>query len=215
MVFPITDVAFIRGLIAGVALAAPLGPVAVLCIRRGLARGRTQCFLAGLGAAVADAIFGSIAGLGITYISSLVMEYESLIGIVGGVVLLIVGTGTYRTPVSHITGEIQVQELWRDIMAAFTMAITNPATMLGAAAIFAVFGPIDLHTQPIKAFWLVAGVFGGSAGWWLILSQAVGTFRQRFVEGGLPRLNKICGIIIAACGAAVLAGVGYHGIKLP
>ena len=212
MPFTITDIAFLRGLIAGFALAAPLGPVAVLCIRRGLARGRIECFAAGLGAAVADAIFGSVAGLGITFISSRVIEYQNAIGLLGGIILIVVGLGTYRTPVRQISGELQVQSLKHDLIAAFSMAITNPATMLGAAGIFAVFGPIDLHAQPIKAFWLVVGVFAGSAAWWLMLATAVGTFRQRFVDGGLRRLNKISGAVIAACGAGVLVAVFYHGL---
>ena len=212
MQFLITDIAFLRGVIAGFALAAPLGPVAVLCIRRGLARGRIECFVAGLGAAVADAIFGSIAGLGITFISSRVIEYQNAIGLLGGIILMIVGLGTYRTPVREISGELHVQSLRRDFVAAFSMAITNPATILGAAGIFAVFGPINLNTQPIKAFWLVVGVFAGSAGWWLMLAAAVGTFRQRFVDGGLRRLNKVSGAVIAACGAAVLGTVIYRAI---
>jgi arginine exporter protein ArgO len=90
------------------------------------------------------------------------------------------------------------------------MAITNPATMLGAAGIFAVFGPINLQQEPIKAFWLVAGLFAGSAGWWLVLAFAVGTLKQRFVDGGLLRLNKISGAVITASGAAVLVAVAYH-----
>jgi arginine exporter protein ArgO len=212
MHFAFTDIAFVRGFIAGFALAAPLGPVAVLCIRRGLARGRVQAFIAGLSAALADVVFGSVAGLGITYISSRVMEYEQQIGVVGGVILLVVGTATYRTPVCPITGEAQVQGLLRDMFAAFTMAITNPATMLGAAGIFAVFGPIDLNTHPVKAFWLVAGIFAGSAAWWLMLATIVGTFRQRFVDRGLLRMNKIAGAIVCACGAGVLITVAYRAL---
>ena len=77
MGFAITDIAFVRGIVAGFALAAPLGPVAVLCIRRALARGRLECVLAGLGAAMADTIFGAVAGLGITFISSFVLRHEA------------------------------------------------------------------------------------------------------------------------------------------
>lgn len=212
MRFAITDIAFLRGLIAGVALAAPLGPVAILCIRRGLARGQIEGFLAGMGAALADTIFGAVAGLGVTFIFTFVLEYETLIGLIGGVILLAVGVLTYRTPVCPITGAMQVQSLRRDIATAFTMAITNPATMLGAAGIFAVFGPINIDEEPVKAFWLVAGLFAGSAGWWLVLSALTGIFRERFIDGGLLRLNKISGAIITASGAVVLTLVAYHGM---
>src|SRR5882762_6646179 len=100
----ISDVAFIRGGIAGFALAAPLGPVAILCIRRALARGQIEAVLAGLGAAVADTIFGAVAGLGITFISHFVIAHEVIIGLLGGGIVLGVGLITYRTPVCHITG---------------------------------------------------------------------------------------------------------------
>jgi hypothetical protein len=84
--------------------------------------------------------------------------------------------------------------------------------MLGAAGIFAVFGPIDLHAYPIKAFWLVVGLFLGSALWWLTLATAVGTFHQRFLDRGMLRLNRISGAIIALCGVGVLSAVAYRSL---
>ena len=125
-----------------------------------------------------------------------------------------VGIITYRTPVCQVTGEVQVQSLGRDMLTAFTMAIANPATMLGAAGIFAAFGPVDLKAEPIKAFWLVFGVFTGSMLWWSILAVTTGTLKQKFVDGGLLRLNKISGAVIALSGAAVLATVAYRLLEL-
>lgn len=199
------DIAFIRGTIVGFALAAPMGPVAILCIRRALARGRLQAFIAGLGAALADMIFGAIAGLGLTVISAFIVSYEILIGLVGGLVVLAMGITTYRTPVVMNNGTVAVKSLRRDFAAAFTIAITNPATMIAAIGVFAAFGPIDTHTSPGRAFWLVAGVLIGSALWWLILSGIAATLRGRFVATGLPWLNRISGSVIALSGAAVLA----------
>jgi len=206
----ITDLAFVRGLIAGFVLAAPLGPVAVLCLRRAVARRRLECVLAGMGAALADTLFGAAAGLGITFIAEFIKDHELLIGFLSGVIVIVVGVMTFRTPVCQVTGEVKVQSLGRDMLTAFTMAISNPATMLGAAGIFAAFGPISLEAEPIKAFWLVFGVFCGSMLWWLILAIAAGTFKQRFVDGGLHRLNRISGVVIAVCGAAVVAVVAWR-----
>ncbi len=198
------DLAFVRGIVVGFALAAPMGPVAVLCIRRGLARGHTQAFIVGLGAALADMSFGAVAGLGITVISSFVLDYENVIGLMGGLLLLGMGISTYRTPGIAINGHIVVKSLRRDFAAAFTMAIANPATMIAAAGVFAAFGPIDISTSPGRAFWLVVGVFTGSAIWWLVLSSVVTILRDRFIHKGLPRLNKISGSIIALSGVLVL-----------
>ena len=206
----ISDVAFVRGIIAGFALAAPLGPVAILCIRRALARGQIECVLAGTGAAIADTVFGAVAGLGITFISAFVVDHEAVIGLIGGLIVLTVGIATYRTPVCHITGLAQVQSLGHDLLAAFTMAITNPTTMIGAAGIFAAFGPVNLEVEPIKAFWLVFGVFVGSMLWWITLALAVGMFKQRFVEGGMLLLNRISGAVIGVSGFAVLGVVIYR-----
>lgn len=206
----IFNLAFVRGIAVGFALAAPVGPVAVLCIRRALARGYLQAFSAGLGAALADMAFGAVAGLGLTVISKFVLDNEIIIGLLGGTLVLAMGITTYRAPVLVTEGEIAVKSLRRDFAASFTMAITNPATMIAAAGVFAAFGGVDMYTEPARAFWLVVGVFAGSALWWMILAGAVSTLRGRFVRGGLPWLNRISGSIIAASGLVVLAATLMH-----
>jgi threonine/homoserine/homoserine lactone efflux protein len=207
------DSAFTRGLAVGFALAAPVGPVAVLCIRRALARGQFQAFVAGLGAAVADMLFGAVAGLGLTVISVFVMSYQVLIGLFGGLLVLALGISTYRTPVIVSEGAMVVKSLRRDFIAAFTMAITNPATLVAAAGVFAAFGPVDITTKPLAALWLVLGVFLGSAAWWLILAAIATTLRGRFMNRGLSWLNRISGSMIAASGVLVLVVTAYHSLK--
>ncbi len=199
------DFAFTRGFAAGFALAAPIGPVAVLCIRRALARGRVQAFIAGLGAAFADMIFGAVAGLGISAISTFVLNYEFMIGLFGGAVVVALGVITYRTPAMAIDGSVQTKSLRRDFAAAFTMAITNPATMIAAGGVFAAFAPINMYIEPARAFWLVAGVFAGSAAWWLILSLTAASMRARFLARGVSRLNHISGSLIFVSGVLIVA----------
>jgi threonine/homoserine/homoserine lactone efflux protein len=201
----ILDVAFMRGLIAGFALAAPVGPVAMLCVRRALTRGRIQAFIAGLGAATADMIFGAIAGLGITVVNVFVEDHQTAIGIIGGIVVLTIGLATYRSPIAATNAGVNAQSLRRDVAAAFSMAITNPATMGAAAGLFAAFGPINMKATPTDAAWLVLGVFGGSALWWFLLVSTVGSMRGGILARGLSQLNRISGTVIAASGVAVLA----------
>ena len=212
MSIDILQVAVIRGLVAGFALAAPMGPVAMLCVRRALAKGRLQALAAGSAAAVADMIFGAAAGLGITVVNTFVTNYQMIIGAIGGVIVLITGIITYRSPIAITNGEVQVQSLRRDAITAFTMAITNPATMGAAAGLFAAFGAIDVDLAPSGAFWLVAGVFAGSMLWWIILVGAVGFIREGFLRRGLTRLNKVFGAIIAASGIAVLVTVAIRAL---
>jgi threonine/homoserine/homoserine lactone efflux protein len=212
MTFALFEFAFVRGLAAGFALAAPVGPVALLCIRRALTRGRWQGFAAGLGAALADMMFGAIAGLGLTVISTFVIAHEIAIGLIGGIVVLGVGLVTYRAPVLMADGQFTVQSLKRDFITAFSMAITNPATLFAALGVFAAFGPTYAQTTPPAALALVAGVFGGSAAWWLILTVAAGSWRASMMERGLTRLNQFSGALIALSGLCVLGVVVYRAL---
>lgn len=210
MNFEFLQVAFIRGLVAGFALAAPMGPVAMLCVRRALTKGRVQALVAGTGAAVADMIFGAAAGLGITVVNTFVTDYQIAIGAIGGMIVLAMGILTYRSPIVLADGGVRVQSLRRDTAAAFTMAITNPATMGAAAGLFAAFGVIDAALDPSRAFWLVAGVFAGSMLWWVTLVGAVGFVREGFLRRGLTRLNQVFGAIIALSGICVLIAVAIR-----
>ena len=198
------DYAFVRGIIAGFALAAPVGPVAMLCVRRALTVGRVQAFIAGLGAATADMIFGAVAGLGITIVNSFVDDHKTAIGLIGGSIVLAIGLATYRTPIPATDAGVKTASIRRDIAAAFMMAITNPATMGAAAGLFAAFGPINMKVAPVPAFWLVVGVFSGSALWWAILVTTVGSLRGGILARGFSRLNRISGTVIAASGVVVL-----------
>ncbi len=199
------NLAFVRGAVVGFALAAPIGPVAVLCIRRALARGLFQALVVGLGAALADAAFGAAAGLGITVVATFVREYETVIGTAGGLLVLVLGVTTYRAPVVVSGCAVAVNNLGRDFAAAFSMAITNPATMIAAVGLFAAFGPIDIGVALKAALWLILGVFAGSAVWWLILAGVVSRLRERFIASGLPWLNRVSGSVIALSGFLVLA----------
>ena len=205
MSFVLLQLAFVRGIVAGFALAAPMGPVAMLCVRRTLTKGRIEAFGAGMGAALADMVFGAAAGLGITAVKTFVTNHQITIGLIGGMIVLVIGIATYRAPIEVANGEVEAQTLERDFVAAFTMAITNPATMGAAAGLFAAFGPVNAKLNPGTAFWLVFGVLAGSALWWLTLVSIVGAMREGFLRHGLTKLNKISGAVITFSGIAVLA----------
>jgi threonine/homoserine/homoserine lactone efflux protein len=213
MYFALLQLAFVRGLVAGFALAAPMGPVAMLCVRRAITKGRLQAFLAGLSAAAADMVFGAVAGLGITAVNTFVTVHQMTIGLIGGTIVLVVGIATFRAPVVVANGGKAVQSLRRDVVAAFTMAITNPATMGAAAGLFAAFGPVNAELNPGNAFWLVVGVFGGSALWWLTLVSIAGAMREGFLRRGLAQLNRISGVVITLSGAAVLVLVVVRALS--
>jgi len=207
MNIPAADIPLLRGVIAGFALAAPIGPVGVMCIRRALIEGRLNAFLAGLGAALADTIFGAVAGLGITVISGFVAAHAAAFALVGGLIVLGLGLVTLYAPAVPVHDMPKLRSVKHDFALAFTTAITNPATMIAAAGVFTAYGPIDPFVKPIDAVALVGGVFAGSAGWWLLLASLAAAFKQRFVNRGLKWLNRISGTMLVVFAAVVLAGV--------
>ena len=198
------DYSFLKGVAVGVALAAPVGPVGVLCIRRAIAHSRGEAFVTGLGAAIADTIFGAIGGLGLVVISDFVLENTTPFGLLGATVLLAVGLITYRTPINLSDGSYVNKGLWPDFVSAFVLTITNPWTLAAALSLFAGFGAVNLSEQPLEAVSLVSGLFVGSALWWLSLALMAGLARGQAAKSGFTWLNKVSGGILLLCGAAVL-----------
>ena len=202
---------FFKGLIIGISIAAPVGPIGILCIRRSLAEGRLVGFASGLGAATADAIYGSIAGFGLTFLSSFLVEQQLWLRLVGGLFLCYLGV---RTLVSDVSGEMDVPE-GLGVLAAygstFFLTLTNPMTMISFAAVFAGLGVGSTGGDYVSAVQLVLGVFAGSAAWWFILSGLAGVLRRKATPQGLRWINRLSGIIIAGFGGYALVSVCFLG----
>lgn len=217
---------FLRGLVIGFSIAAPVGPIGVLCIRRTLARGRWMGFVSGLGAASADAVYGSLAALGLTAISSALINQQDWLRLIGGAFLLYLGikTGLARpAPASAITQVSQpaTRPRWGLLEAygsTFFLTLTNPVTILSFAAIFAGLGITTVRQSSTAGMLLVSGVFVGSALWWLLLSSAAGVFWKRLTGGKgtaqpggerreLAWVNRLSGLVIAGFGLAVLGSI--------
>ena len=195
---------FLRGLIVGFSIAAPVGPIGVLCIRRTLANGRASGLISGLGAATADAIYGSIAGFGLTFISSLLIRHQGWLRLVGGTFLCYLGLKTFFARPAEQPALAKGNDLLSAYASTFFLTLTNPMTILSFAAIFAGLGVGSASGNYFSAGILVLGVFIGSALWWLILSSGVGMIWKKFNSLGLRWINRISGIIITAFGLFVL-----------
>lgn len=196
----VSDFAFLRGLVAGAALAAPIGAVGVMCIRRTLSYGLDRALFVGLGSALADALFGAVAGLGLSAIASFVVAHEIAFALIGGAIVTGVGVITYRAPVRMVDTEPVAGDRRKDVARAFLLSIVNPATLLGAIGIFAVLGAIDPAARPLAAGSLVVGVFAGSMLWWLTLGTMARVFREKFMLHALPHMNQIEGAVIGLFG---------------
>lgn len=199
----------LRGIAIGLAIAAPVGPIGVLCIRRTLADGHAVGLVTGLGAATADLTYGAIAGFGLTFVSSLLVAEQLWIRLVGGIALCYLGA---RTLISRPSLAATASASGRgDLRTAYasTLALTlaNPATILSFAAVFAGLGIAGPHNDYRMAGALVAGVGLGSALWWVILSGGVSLVRARLNTPALEWVNRVSGVVLLGFGLGALASI--------
>lgn len=195
--------AFLLGLAAGFGIAAPVGPIGILCIRRTLVGGQASGFLSGLGAATADACYAAVAAFGLTAVSNMLTGHAAVLRVIGGLFLVYLGYGivTALPPADGASG--RTGSLAADYVSTLALTITNPTTILSFAAVFAGLGlgRAGVIASPGA---LVAGTFLGSAAWWAILSTAARAVRGRLTAGGLRWVNRVSGAVIGGFGLAVL-----------
>lgn len=201
-----TDV-FIRGMVVGFAIAAPVGPVGLLCFRRALADGRVAALIAGLGAAAADTFYGAVAAYGLHFISDFLQAHRAGVTLVGGIFLCLIGWRTLcsppPTPEEAKVGPGPV----RDFLATFVITLTNPGTIIAFMGGFALIGSLEPALIGGAPHVLVIGVFAGSTLWWTILSGGAAAVRSRLTAGWLAQVNRLAGMAILAFGVSVLASL--------
>jgi threonine/homoserine/homoserine lactone efflux protein len=189
----------IKGLIIGVSIAAPVGPIGILCIRRSLRVGMGMGFIAGLGAATADAGYGAVAGFGLTAVSGFLILHRFWIGLLGGAFLCYLGV---RTFLSKPAGGPAPETGGRALAvygSTLVLTLANPSTILSFAVVFAAFGLGATADYPAAAS-LVIGVFVGSAIWWLTLSAGVSLVRNRVNASWMRAVNRTSGSVLFAFG---------------
>jgi threonine/homoserine/homoserine lactone efflux protein len=193
-----------RGFVLGFTIAAAVGPIAVLCIRRTLAEGRIVGIVSGMGVATADATYGAIAAFGLTAITDVLVDWRRALGLIGGAFLLWLAWRTFRA----VPGEAATvtdgarRGLPGAYLSTLALTLTNPMTILSFAALFVGLGVTGGDTA--GAATLTVGVFLGSASWWVILTTAVGSLRSRITPTWLRRVNMASGLIIGAFGLVAI-----------
>ena len=203
-------VIFLRGLVIGFSIAAPVGPIGVLCIRRTLADGRAIGFSSGLGAATADAVYGSVAAFGLSLVTNALVEQRAWLQAGGGVFLCYLGVRTWMAVPRVASGaQADGRGLTTAWASTFALTLTNPTTIISFAAIFAGLGLGRSVGGYGAASVMVLGVFLGSALWWLILSVGVGLFRSALTPQRLRWVNRCSGVIIGTFGVAALVSLRW------
>ena len=190
---------FIEGIMVGFAMAIPVGPIGILCIRKTLTEGRLRGLIIGLGAATADLLYSCIAAFGLTVISDTLQSQRVWIRIVGGVLLLLLGVKIYRAKPKDPKFNINGSGMVRSYLTTVLLTLTNPLTIF---AFIAIFAALDLSKglSYFSATLLVLGVFLGSTLWFFLLSSGVTLFRNKLDINGMRWVNKIAGILIIISG---------------
>ena len=196
---------FVKGLIVGFCLAAPVGPIAAICVQRTIAKRWLSGVMSGMGAAAADAVYGTIAAFGATIISEFLISEHDWLQRVGGVILLILGARLLLMhPVERKKNGAPNRGLAGDFMSTFVLTLTNPMTFVAFAAIFATMGIGAVRGRPMLTIELVGGVFLGSAFWWVVLCAGAFALRRHFDFKRLVLVNRATGVFVIAVGLVYL-----------
>ncbi|MDW7617386.1 LysE family transporter [Peribacillus simplex] len=186
----------LKGLIIGFSIAAPVGPIGILCIRRTLENGRFVGFMSGLGAATADGLYGLIACLSLTVITNYLINQQLWFQLIGGIFLGYLGVKTYKSKPSNILTKSKNKQNIKAYISTFFLTITNPVTILSFIALFSGLGIANSDIDLMAKLILVLGVFLGSILWWLFLSIVVSLLKNRINAYSLIIINKTSGLIL-------------------
>lgn len=211
----------LSGVLMGLVAAVPIGPVNLICIRRTFAFGPVNGFVSGMGAALGDGLFAAIMGFGLTWIAQMIEGYATIIELIGGALMVWMGFRTFGAPPVPRCLEDKPDNvgtnLFRAIISTFALTVTNPVTLLSFGVMFAGLGGLAGGAGDYgDAGFVVAGVVGGSAGWWLALTTIIGLFHAKIDEKAMRIINQTCGVLVMVCGMVVLIHLAlkYAGIAL-
>ncbi len=206
------------GLVIGVLVAAPVGPVNILCIQRAIERGVLAGMLAGAGAVLGDGLIALLAALGVGQITGAVARYRDLVQIVGGFVLAGFGVMLSRSKPRFVAAPPGKPEwnhlrdsLW-DVPQTFLLTVTNPGAVLGLVAIFGGVSSFVEVRSTVEALWLVAAIVAGSTLWWVFLASMVGRVRHRVTEARLAELNYGAGLLLVLLGGVLVGELAVKAV---
>lgn len=193
-----------KGLILGFSVAAPVGPIGVLCINRTINKNFAAGFVSGLGAATADLLYGLVAGLGLTAVSSYLIDHKLWIQSIGLLFLIYIGMKTIIKKENELEYKsVTDKGLLKDYLSTLLLTITNPITILFFIAVFAGLGLTNTTNGIYSTIQLLLGVFIGSAIWWLFLSGLTARLKTRINNQIVKRIDLFSGILILFFGLLI------------
>ena len=202
---------FINGIIIGIALAAPVGPIAVVCIQRSLAYGRLHGITSGLGIATADAVYAAITAFGLALISDFLLARQWFFRLFGGVALIAVGIRIILAGPPAATPAPEKESYLADYSTMLALTLANPLTIVFFTIIIPSFGVVLSGNTGITPALFVTGVFLGEMGWWIFLCGTLGSMRDYLTRERLHLINRLAGLVITAFGAILIASLFLTG----
>lgn len=197
---------FLKGIAIGFAMAVPVGPIGIMCIRKTLTEGRLRGLIIGLGAATADFFYGAVAAFGLTMISDTLVDHRFWIRLVGGALLLFLGVRIFRAQPADPKIALKSNGILRSYLTTVFLTLTNPLTIFAFVAVFAALGLGD-GLSYFSSSILVIGVFIGSGLWFLLLTSGTLLFRKKLDLVGLKWVNKIAGILVIISGLIAIGSL--------
>lgn len=194
----------LQGIIVGLILSVPVGPLSFVCIQRSISNGRLHGILSGIGVALADSCYAIVAFLGLTAISGFILTWQEYFRCIAGLVLVVVGIRIFLTRPAGDGEESPHESYAKDLLSMFAIAIANPLTIIFLVVTLPGFGFAIGGTSLVSAAEFVGGFFFSSAAWWILLCGAIGSVRSRIGTGHLVLINRLSGFFIAGIGIAML-----------
>ncbi|MBS0418115.1 MAG: LysE family transporter [Proteobacteria bacterium] len=191
-----------KSLVLGLSIAAPVGPIGILCIRRSIVEGRAAGLVCGLGAATADAVYGALGGFALTSLSAWLVSGRVWMTAGGSAFLLYLGVKTFRSSAAPTPSAGSATGAY---FSTFLLTLANPLTILSFTAAFAGMGAAAVGYSGVAT--MLAGVFAGSALWWLMLTAVAGAARGRLTPAVFATINRVSGMILLGFGLYTLAGL--------
>jgi threonine/homoserine/homoserine lactone efflux protein len=192
----------VRGVLAGLAIAIPVGPVNVLCISRTISGGRRAGLISGLGAATADSLYGAIAAFSITLIINFLLEEIFWIRTIGGLLLIAIGV-VYWFKKPQPLKEAEAPSAHSAYATTLLLTLTNPTTVLSFLAVLTGLRLGQHRPWPLTML-VVGGIFCGSMLWWTVLAMVSGHFRRRFNDRAIVWMNRIGALAIGSFGVLTM-----------
>lgn len=189
-------------MVIGLTLAAPVGPIALICIRRTMAEGKLHGIVSGIGVATSDSFYAAVAVLGLTVISGFIISHETIFRIIASIGLIVIGAKICLSVPPGVCSSNEHGTYLKDYLSMVAVTIANPLTLLFFVTILPGFGMFP-GTSLVSSIEFVAGIFCGSIAWWIFLCSSLASVRSCIGPDTLKLINRVSGILIAGIGVVL------------